>query len=132
MGRIRVDRDSCCQNHNLHYGSGLPVFRGELRQEGWGLGGLLGGLFRQAVPILKPLAKKLVKTAVRTGGRVLSDVVTGRKPLKRAMKDRFAETIDMALSDEPIKKRKASGGQPKRMRGRRRAARKTASDILGL
>ena len=99
MVRVQVDHDSCHRNHRLHYGSGLPVFRGDLRQEGYGLGGILGGLFRQAIPILKPVMKTIGKAALRTGGRVLSDVVRGKKPIKDAMKDRFLETVDEAIGD---------------------------------
>ena len=106
MGRVRVDRDSCAHNHSLHYGSGLPVFKGDIRQDGFGLGAILGGLLRQAVPVLKPMVKSIAKTALKTGGRVLSDVVSQRKPFKEAVKDRFLETVDNALLDNKKSRRK--------------------------
>ena len=74
MCRVRVDRDSCAHDHFLHYGSGLPVFKGDIRQDGFGLGTILGSLLGQAVPDLKPMVISIEKTALKTGGRVLSDV----------------------------------------------------------
>ena len=63
MGRVKVDRDSCIHNHALHYSSGLPVFRGEIRQDGFGIGNLLGSLLRQDIPILKAMVKSLAHTS---------------------------------------------------------------------
>ena len=106
-----MDPYTCAHNHRLHYGSGLPVFRGDVRQDGWGLGGLIGGLIRQAVPILKPIVKSFAKTALKTGTRVLSDVVRNDVPLKDAVKGRFFETVDEVLGDdetpsiEPVRRR---------------------------
>lgn len=100
MGRVRIDRDSCKYNHALHYGSGLPVFRGDIRQDGFGLGAILGGLLRQAVPVLKPMVKSLAKTALRTGSRVLSDVVDNKKTFGEAVKDQFIESVDSALTEK--------------------------------
>ena len=119
MVRASLDRDSCAHNHRLHYGSGLPVFRGDVRQEGWGLGGLLGGLFRQAIPILKPMASSIAKAALKTSGRVLSDVVSNKKPLKDAVKDRFLETIDEALTKKSRQVKRRRGTKRKRSGGRR-------------
>ena len=45
------------------------------------------------------MVKSIAKTALKTGGRVLSDVVSQRKPFKEAVKDRFLETVDNALMD---------------------------------
>ena len=123
MVRVKVDHDSCHRNHKLHYGSGLPVFRGDLRQEGYGIGGIISGLFRQAVPILKPVMKSLGKAALRTGGRVLSDVVRERKPIKDAMKNRILETVDETIGDRfddddddrPRKRRKVVKRKRKRL-----------------
>lgn len=120
MGRIKYDKLSCQQNHKLHYGSGLPVFHGDIRQEGYGLGGLLSGLFRQVIPILKPVAKSLATTAFRTGGKVLSDVLTDKRSLTGALKNRVAESINDALDLPPQKKRKTV----------RRSRKRRQTDIL--
>lgn len=60
MGKIRYNRD-CRKLHHLHHGSGHPVFRGELMQEGYGVGGLISGLFRKAIPYLLHFLKKVQK-----------------------------------------------------------------------
>ena len=41
-----MDRDSCAHNHFLHYGNGLPVFKRDIRQDGFGLGAILDCLLR--------------------------------------------------------------------------------------
>ena len=115
MGRVKVDRDSCIHNHALHYGSGLPVFRGEIRQDGFGIGNLLGGLIRQAIPVLKPMVKSLAHTALKTGGRVLSDVVDSKKSFKDAVKDRLIESVDNALMDRKSRGRKKSDQKRRRI-----------------
>ena len=106
MGRVKVDRDSCIHNHALHYGSGLPVFRGEIRQDSFGIGNLLGSLIRQAIPVLKPMVKSLACTSLKTGGWVLSDVVDSKKSCKDAVKDRFIESVDNTLMDRKSRGRK--------------------------
>lgn len=97
MGRVRYDPHQCSQNHKVHYGSGFPVFQGQIRQDGYGLGGLLSGIFRAAVPMLKPIAKGLAKTALKTGGRVLSDVVGGKRSFGDSLRTRVSETMDEKL-----------------------------------
>ncbi len=53
-------------------GQGLQVFRGTPYQRGHGLGGILAGLFRAAVPVLKRTAIPFLKnTAVKAGKRLL-------------------------------------------------------------
>lgn len=78
MVRARIDRDVCADTHRTHYGSGLPVFRGDLRQDGYGLGALL---MRFAGPILKPLIQTVGRNVVSSGGKVLSNVVKNSIPL---------------------------------------------------
>ena len=47
-------------------------------QRGYGLGGLLKGLFRAAVPLLKQGAKVVGRTALKTGAQVAGDVLQGQ------------------------------------------------------
>lgn len=125
MGRTRYDPSMCSSNHKLHYGSGFPVFRGDVRQDGYGLGGMLSGLFRHIVPVLKPIAKSFAKSALKTGGRVVSDVISGRQPnIGEAVRKRVAETIDDAVTTK-IPKRSGSTNKRVRQKQRRRK-----SDIL--
>jgi hypothetical protein len=68
-------------------GSGLPVYvrGGTLR--GDGLGSVLGGLFRAAVPILKRGGKALLREGGRAGLGLMEDVLSGQS-LKVAAKKR--------------------------------------------
>lgn len=76
------------EDYYLHQiGHGLPVFRGGRGQRGHGIGNILGGLFRSAVPLLKKGAKALGKEALRTGMAVAGDVLDGRS-LKSSVKTR--------------------------------------------
>ncbi|KAJ8048251.1 hypothetical protein HOLleu_00494 [Holothuria leucospilota] len=76
------------EDYYLHQiGHGLPVFRGGRGQRGHGIGNILGGLFRSAVPLLKKGAKALGKEALRTGMAVAGDVLDGRS-LKSSVKSR--------------------------------------------
>ena len=61
-----------------HYGGNLPAFHGVRIQRGYGLGGLLKGLFRAAVPLFKQGAKVVGRTALKTGARVARDVLQGQ------------------------------------------------------
>ena len=42
----------------------LPAYGGVARQKGHGIGSLIGGLLRSAVPLLSTIGRKAVKTAV--------------------------------------------------------------------
>jgi len=82
-------------------GSNLDVFRGDFSQSGYGLGSLIAGLARRAVPFLshvvKPLAKKALKSAgregLKIGSEVLSDVISGESP-KQAMRKQGKRQLD--------------------------------------
>lgn len=102
MGRIPYDPVECAKTHKIHYGSGLPVFRGEFRQQGgYGLGNLFAGLARQALPILAPIAKNVARTAIKTGGRIFTDVLTGQDSLKSSAKKRIAQAVSNELDKPP-------------------------------
>lgn len=110
MGRVAFDKSRCRHLHHLHYGSGMPVFRGELRQDGYGIGGLLSGLFRRALPVLAPVlksgAKALANTALKTGRRVLSDVVSDRRGFKESLQKHVGDALDPSSPDLPPKRQK--------------------------
>ena len=69
-------------------GSGMPVYRGSTGlQRGYGLGGLLGGLFRTALPILKKGAMAVGREALQSGMDIAQDVMNGQN-IKTATKRR--------------------------------------------
>ena len=71
-------------------GNGLPVFIGGKSQRGNGLGGVLSGLARMIVPVLKRGGKSILKETLRTGVDILGDVAEGRN-LKTSAKKRASE-----------------------------------------
>jgi hypothetical protein len=71
----------CCDENRCYYeqyyadqcGNGMNVFQGARGQRGHGLGSVLSGLFRSALPMLKNIGKQ----ALQTGLSVATDVVQG-------------------------------------------------------
>ena len=99
MGRVKNNPEQCKHSHYLHYGSGMPVFKGETRQIGYGLGSILGGLARTVLPVLKPVAKNLVKSALKTPARILGDVITGRNSIKTSTRKRVAQALKESIDE---------------------------------
>ena len=61
----------------------LPAYGGVARQRGHGIGSIIAGLLRGAVPLLGSIGRTAAKTAgtalLSTGAGVLSDVIAGKK-----------------------------------------------------
>lgn len=74
---------------DYYRGSGLPVFKGSY-QDG---SGLLSSIARFALPLLKGFAKSAGKTFLRSGAQALSDVVSGEKDIKTALRQRGLESL---------------------------------------
>ena len=75
-------------------GQGLPAYRGSKHQRGHGIGSLIGGLFRAAVPLVMPVLKNVGKaaatTALSAGAGLIGDVLKG-KNLKKSAVNRARE-----------------------------------------
>lgn len=56
----------------------MPIFEGHRGQRGHGLGSMLAGLFRGAIPMLKRGLAIFGKQALRSGLEVANDVTEGR------------------------------------------------------
>ena len=54
------------------------MFQGSKTQKGFGLGGLLGGILKSAMPLIKQGAKTLGREALRAGVGITQDVLEGR------------------------------------------------------
>jgi len=82
-------------------GHGLPVFRGTLYQKGYGIAGLLSGLARHALPLIKsavlPLikkgSKKLGQIALQSGSEIIQNSLEG-KPIKKTLKKVAKSRLD--------------------------------------
>ena len=102
-------------------GGGLPVFIGG-SQRGHGLGGILSGLARMVVPVLKRGGKSLIKETFRTGVDILGDVVSGsniKTSAKRRLKQGGQRMVNKAV--------KTIAQQPKRPRGTKKRSQKVQS-----
>ena len=86
----------CCEASRALYedyytkqsGGKLPIFYGARTQREHGIGSVLGGLFRRALPFLKSGAEILGKQALN----VAPDMIDG-KSFKESAKDRLKEGI---------------------------------------
>ena len=63
--------------HRLQ-GAGLPVFQGYQGQYGRGLGNVLAGVLRSAVPLIAPAVKGLSRSLIRAGANKLQRVIDDR------------------------------------------------------
>ena len=62
-----------------HTGGSIPVFRGARMQRGYGLGGMLKGLFKSAMPIFKQGGKLIGKRALQSGINIAQNVMKGNR-----------------------------------------------------
>lgn len=94
-------RKFCCEDSRRDYenyytaqsGNGLPVFRGYPGQRGHGLGSILGGLWRRALPFLKQGLAFFGKQALNTGSQIATDVSAGKNVVD-SVKERVSEKIN--------------------------------------
>lgn len=107
------------QAYLQHYG-GLPTFRGDLFQDGHGLGSLFGSLVRKVVPLftrhVAPTLKSAGKTFLKSGAEALTDVITGERDLKTAFQERGREGLRNVGKD--LVKRINQSGEGRRRRKR--------------
>ena len=64
-------------------GSGLPVYKGYASQYGHGLGNVLGGLVRSAIPLVAPLVKSAGKELLLKGAKTVQRKLRSTKKTKR-------------------------------------------------
>lgn len=75
-----------------HHDTGVYEVRRE--QTGCGIGRILGGLYRSAIPLIKRGSKEVGKETMRAGLKVMKDVAQRKIPLKTALKRRMKESGD--------------------------------------
>ena len=117
----------CCDASRCMYedyymqqsGSGLPVFQGSRGQRGHGIGSVLSGLFRSAVPMLKRGLATFGKQALKSGLEILGDVTEG-KSFKDSARDRIVPailpTIKQFATDEFLNTQSGSGKRRRRIK----------------
>lgn len=84
------------KNHYCQRGGNIPIFSGTAIQRGYGLGHILSGIVRSAVPILK---KTVLPAVLKTGKEVISDVITKRKGFKDALVHSGAKRVEEFLGN---------------------------------
>ena len=119
-----------------HYGRGLPTFHGEIIQQGYGIGNLLGGFFKSLIPlaskhvapILKKSAASAGKSLLRSGANVIKEVALEKKNLKDSLK-RHAKTSLEDILQDVVGGQKGRGLRCKKTK-RLRKSKKSSKDIF--
>ena len=108
---------------------GHPVFTGARTQRGCGLGGILGGLFRSAMSLIKQGAKTLGREALRTGVGIAQDAMEG-KDIKKAAKSRLL-LAGRNLTNKAVRSVRARTSQGSRRGIKRKATGRGATSTSG-
>jgi hypothetical protein len=113
------------ENYYMKQATGMPYFAGPAVQQGHGLGGIFGKLFRavvplfkKATPVLKSAAKTVAKEAARSGLNVISDVVDGES-VQDALRNRSREGANRVVKKGVHRLDKMIKGKKTIKRGRR-------------
>jgi hypothetical protein len=120
----------CCEASSGMYedyyrnqiGSGLPVFEGSRGQRGHGLGSMLSGLFRSAMPMIKRGLAFFGKHALKTGLEVANDVADGQT-FRDSAQRRIPEGIKRLAENANFSNQSGSG----RVKSYRRKRSKSSS-----
>ena len=130
-----MKRKFCCDASRSMYedyyiqqsGNGLPTFVGSRSQRGHGLGSMLSGLFRSAVPMLKRGLATFGKHALKTGLEIAGDVADG-KSFRDSAKERILPTILPGIKrfaeEEIFSRQSGSGKRRRRPRSRKTTAKR--------
>ena len=105
----------------------MPVFQGSRGQRGHGLGSMLSGLFRSAVPMLKRGLATFGKHALKTGLEIASDVADGSS-FKDSAKARILPTILPGIkrfAEEEIFSKQSGSGKRRKTRRRKVSKKRT-------
>jgi hypothetical protein len=99
-------------------GQALPVYQGYASQYGHGLGNVLGGLVRSALPMVTKFAKSTGTKLLETGLNAVGNAIKRRKPshTTKSKKKRKVQHVTRTTSHtKPRHKRKMPPGQPNRI-----------------
>ena len=102
-------------------GGTLATFHGTRIQRGYGLGGILRGMFNWLLPHAKTAAKTIGNEALRTGVGVTQDVMQGQD-FQSSIKSRAANSV------RGLAKRAAINGDQSQTGGGQKAIKRKTSD----
>ena len=116
---------------------GMPIFRSQSYQRGYGFGGWGRALLKSIAPIAKRGLLSLGKATLSAGARSLEDIGDNNTTVKDAFKKRAIQTFHPSnVINRAMKKRKAANqlSQSKRKVARRKPTPKgrTISDVPSL
>ena len=89
-------------------GSGMPCYQGARGQRGHGLGSMLSGLFRSAMPMVKSGLAAVGRQALRTGAQIAIDVTDGQS-LGNSVKRHINEGIKRFVPFDVVSTQSGSG-----------------------
>lgn len=101
--------DDICRHYKSQHGGSLPVFQGSMYQRGYGIGNIISGLARHAIPLLKSSIVPLAKSGMKSIGNKAFN--TGRQLVRQnahhiadsALKS-SGELIEGIIKKRPIRK----------------------------
>lgn len=109
-------------------GSGLPVFEGSRGQRGHGLGSMLSGLFRSAMPMIRRGLAAFGRHALKTGLEVANDVVEGQS-FSNSARRRVPEGIKRFAGMSDFSGQSGSGRNKSRRRKRAASVKRSKKRI---
>ena len=86
----------------------MPIFIASRDQRSHGIGIVLSGLFRSAVPMLKRGLASFGKHALKTGQRILTDVIDGQ-PIGETAKKHVLQGIKEFITPDDISSQTGRG-----------------------
>lgn len=96
-------------NQAQQRGGSLPAFHGAPVQQGYGLGSMLKGLFRWAMPHVTAGAKSLGRQTLKGGLEVARDVMSGQN-VSDSLKTRAGEVGQAVMKGMVAQKSDQTGG----------------------
>lgn len=122
----KINHEYSCFHGQIGNGVDIPVFRGNRFQKGYGIGSLLSGLFRSALPVIKRGAAR--KVVLKTGLNIAQDAMTG-KNFKKSVTNNLREVgggLIGNLASEVLTRGNRREGIYKRRRSRKYSSGKTS------
>jgi hypothetical protein len=108
------NRDTITRYYLDQAGNGLQIYHGSRGQRGHGIGSVLGGLFRSALPMLKRIGGQIV----RGGAGIAKDMLEGQSFSDSARK-RTAQGISNLLDEGPVSEQSGSGTRRRSLKRKR-------------
>jgi hypothetical protein len=120
------------EDYYMQQGRGVPVFQGSRGQRGHGLGSMLSGLFRSAMPMIRRGLAVFGKHALKTGAQIANDVSEGRS-LKESAMNRLPEGIKRMATSGDFSMQSGSGKRKRsiKYKPKKKIKKVRVNDIFG-